>query len=583
MAATTGQSTISASTNNVGSLASSKYQNKRQNQKAKMEGSKVVSASNATTPPTVATAPTKSSPPPEPAGAVVLCTTAADVALDKAKAAVKHTTLSKKIASTRASAPATQKSRVASVKDTNNVPLQSTKDPLSPQQDQRRRSKSPPSPKSPPNVDSKPKKPRMKRREVSDGDGWTTVVVQKQGDSAGNLSSGESSPSSRTTSNGSTNAADHKTEVGITSTARENNCVPIPVGKANLPRKSSAPLASVKPAQKHATAYLSSMAKSLVQQRVPDVEDFPMLPPPSPPQAPIASRASPTPSKSPQLPPTARGRTTAPKSGATTPMASKTLDIPGTTQASAAPPVLASVGPPTTSLAAICRKKHRSPEPVVKQELDDLLNMSRDERMSLLSGPKITIHVGKTVVRNVWKRAAMAASALLNDFFMKHPKSLEYHFEEGEVDVAALVSSLIVYMKDITVPFEASPIKPKTDIMKSIALIHTCGVLGMDAYTERIRHRLTMYLEKNLPEYEEIVALEESLASADDPLYVSLADCLAGARYLGRIPDRQEFADFLEQHTDLKAAMAESDRRKSAPRRGCAARFGKDQGQRRGR
>jgi hypothetical protein len=64
------------------------------------------------------------------------------------------------------------------------------------------------------------------------------------------------------------------------------------------------------------------------------------------------------------------------------------------------------------------------PEPaseVVDQRLDNLFYMIRQERLKLLTGPQITIYVGSTEIRGIYKRVALAASAVLSDFFTKNP------------------------------------------------------------------------------------------------------------------------------------------------------------------
>ncbi|KAF2249471.1 hypothetical protein BU26DRAFT_519528 [Trematosphaeria pertusa] len=204
-------------------------------------------------------------------------------------------------------------------------------------------------------------------------------------------------------------------------------------------------------------------------------------------------------------------------------------------------------------------KKARTQSPVVEQEVDDLLQMSRPHRQTLFEGPQMVIYVGEKSVPNVAKRAAMAASRMLNDHFRKKPESLEYSFEAGFVDLAAIRTLLVTWPLQSSKEFQAGEVPFQDTFEENMALLRAARFLGMERYTKTILKYHLDYLKTSLPEYSEIDTVERMATSDKDPLWTSMVNHLTHSRFKGFIPDPEEFAAFLDKHPKLKAAMEAAD------------------------
>ncbi|KAF2875731.1 hypothetical protein BDV95DRAFT_280509 [Massariosphaeria phaeospora] len=211
--------------------------------------------------------------------------------------------------------------------------------------------------------------------------------------------------------------------------------------------------------------------------------------------------------------------------------------------------------PPKASAKAKAASK--VPNPVVDQELSDLVHMLRPARRDLLRGPRITVWVGTQAVAGIAKRAAMAVSSVLNEHFTQNPSSLEYRFPSGAVSLAAVRVLLVKWLETPCRSTEvlASVVGSQNSFTANIALLRTARLLGMQQYTKPILGWHVGYLKNNLPEYSEIVAVESMTTSSQDPLWTSMVNYLANAQFRGEKPDNEEFEVFLSKHPKLKGAI----------------------------
>ncbi|KAF1843100.1 uncharacterized protein K460DRAFT_396490 [Cucurbitaria berberidis CBS 394.84] len=200
-----------------------------------------------------------------------------------------------------------------------------------------------------------------------------------------------------------------------------------------------------------------------------------------------------------------------------------------------------------------------SPSPIREQSSDNLLVMIRQERQCLLEGPQITIYVGEIAITGISKRAAMAASSVLNKHFTKHPELLECRFSTGYMDPDAIQLLLVTWMEPMCREFEAYAVPVQETFDGNIALLRASRFLGMERYTRDILTGHISYLKSHLPSYDEIVAVEQNTTSEKDPLWTNMVNHLCHDRFKGLMPDPREFAAFLEKHPKLKKAMESAD------------------------
>ncbi|KAJ6268849.1 hypothetical protein PSV08DRAFT_410815 [Bipolaris maydis] len=195
----------------------------------------------------------------------------------------------------------------------------------------------------------------------------------------------------------------------------------------------------------------------------------------------------------------------------------------------------------------------------VDQCYDNLLEMIRPQRQALLTGPRITIHIGNTSVANIYKRSAMAASSVLHRHFTNHPDSLEYRFSRGQIHPGAVRLLLIKWMREACNEFEAHAVPYQKTFFEDVAVLRAARLLGMERYCPHILGAYITYLKSELPSYEEIVIIEQNATSDKDPLWTTMVNHLCHERFKGLIPDADDFEEFLETHDRLKTAMETAD------------------------
>ncbi len=198
----------------------------------------------------------------------------------------------------------------------------------------------------------------------------------------------------------------------------------------------------------------------------------------------------------------------------------------------------------------------------IEQPLDNLFVMIRQQRKTLLEGPRISVHFGKLMVDDIPKRAAMAASPVLNEYFTKNPQRITYRISISNVLITtdAVQYILKTWMHETCVTFEAFAVPLQPTMTEDLAILRASTALGMENYTDDILQYYVRYFKSNLPTYEEIVTLEQHARSRQDPLWKIMVRRLCHLRYKKNIPDPDDFAAFLEDHEKVKIEMEKQDK-----------------------
>jgi hypothetical protein len=196
---------------------------------------------------------------------------------------------------------------------------------------------------------------------------------------------------------------------------------------------------------------------------------------------------------------------------------------------------------------------------MVEQPLDNLYLMIRQQRLSLLGGPLITIYIGDIELTGIFKRLAMACCSVLSKHFAKFPESLEYRFAPDSIAPAAVAYLLVKWAKDMSQDFETYAVPMQGSFAKDVALLRASRLLGMEPYTKHMLNTYIHYLKESLPSYQEIEIVELNATSEKDPLWTHMVNHLCHDRHKKLIPDPENFAHFLEEHPRLKEAMEKAD------------------------
>jgi hypothetical protein len=91
------------------------------------------------------------------------------------------------------------------------------------------------------------------------------------------------------------------------------------------------------------------------------------------------------------------------------------------------------------------------------------------------------------------------------------------------------------------------------DLIAKMGILVTARLLGMQQYTQHVECTCTQYLTECFLGYEEIDLVER------EPLWTAMVNSLAYGRWMGFVPDLEEFAGSLDRWPRLKVAMEEAD------------------------
>jgi hypothetical protein len=191
----------------------------------------------------------------------------------------------------------------------------------------------------------------------------------------------------------------------------------------------------------------------------------------------------------------------------------------------------------------------------------NLNELSVDERLGLLRGPKVSIVMEGRVISHgvVPLRAFMATSEKANSYFRKTPQHKQFELPTGCATEKALKHVLkATTTTDAIGDAEVLRVPGGVSFHDNIQLYKAGVALGMSDLLNHITGYLRGSISRELISYENLTATVTSL-SAQDPLFQHLANDLARRRFQNAISDEAEFALYLEQHQNLKQAMADID------------------------
>ncbi|KAF2450035.1 hypothetical protein P171DRAFT_440450 [Karstenula rhodostoma CBS 690.94] len=206
---------------------------------------------------------------------------------------------------------------------------------------------------------------------------------------------------------------------------------------------------------------------------------------------------------------------------------------------------------------------NKAPVDGILSAVVDLNKLTVDERLGLLRGPKASVVMnGKVVWRDAPIRAFMATSTKANEHFRSTPQSKHFDLPAGcateealkHVFKSTITAQAIGGSKVLRIPGGHS-------FQENIQLYKAGVALGMSAHVQHIARFLRATISRELITYENLTTIVKSL-STTDPLFQHLANDLARRRFLrniGTLEDEIEFAVYLEQHENLRQAMATID------------------------
>ncbi|KAF2850168.1 hypothetical protein T440DRAFT_518643 [Plenodomus tracheiphilus IPT5] len=208
---------------------------------------------------------------------------------------------------------------------------------------------------------------------------------------------------------------------------------------------------------------------------------------------------------------------------------------------------------PLTKTALLVSGAHHT----ANEPSNNLLLMIRQQRMKLCRGLKITVHIGNTGFRSIPKDAAIVVSPTIRDYFIRHPESQNFYFEQA-VDPTAVRLLLVKWMQRVCVVFEAFEVPLQDTLAANIAVIEAARILRMHRYVSYIDKMYSAYFGYQLPLYDDIVLVEKGTTD-DSSLWQCMISNLCYHRRNKHIPDPKVFATFLEAHPRIANAMASAE------------------------
>ncbi|KAF2022429.1 hypothetical protein BU24DRAFT_471647 [Aaosphaeria arxii CBS 175.79] len=203
--------------------------------------------------------------------------------------------------------------------------------------------------------------------------------------------------------------------------------------------------------------------------------------------------------------------------------------------------------------------KTHDPKQVVFQKLDDLRLMCPSERRGLANGPRVGIYIGDEKIMELPRRAAMAASAVLNTHLRKGMHVTNFRFKNTIPDANAVRFVLGDWLREsCTVAEEVDQIPSADTFSQNLKRLQAARLLGMDRYATHILIYHVDYLKTRLPTYEEILDVIKFRTSNRDPLYTAMINHLGWLLRRKYIPDPEEFESFLQLHDELRQSISKN-------------------------
>ncbi|KAK7183274.1 hypothetical protein DPSP01_011784 [Paraphaeosphaeria sporulosa] len=201
----------------------------------------------------------------------------------------------------------------------------------------------------------------------------------------------------------------------------------------------------------------------------------------------------------------------------------------------------------------------------------DLNKLTVDQRLGLLRGPKVSVVLGgKMVHPNVPVRAFIATSNKANDYFRHMPQRKQVNLPAGCATAEALKHVLNSTTTNKAIG-NAEPLRIKggQSFLDNVQVYAAGVALGMSAHVDHVARFLRVAISNELVSYENLTAMVTSLGTSD-PIFQYLANDLARRRFqraIGTAQDEIEFARYLNQHQNLKQAMADIDQKHANARK----------------
>lgn len=220
---------------------------------------------------------------------------------------------------------------------------------------------------------------------------------------------------------------------------------------------------------------------------------------------------------------------------------------------------------PPLRKATNAHAEHRN---VIASEIPRLANigeMSLQDRQNLLIGPTWKIFVGDEIIFNIPRRLIMTVSKSAQILYM-HDPNMNSILLSKDFTSPAPVLHLMNWLVEICKTFKPFHIRDRDTFMETLAVVRAARMLGMEKYIDHMVRFYDRYIQKELPQYDEITAIEAMALDEEDPLFRSLSHRLSMMRHKDLIPDPEEFDAYLAQHPMLAKQIAKVDEKFNAGR-----------------
>ncbi|KAF9741889.1 hypothetical protein PMIN06_007998 [Paraphaeosphaeria minitans] len=213
---------------------------------------------------------------------------------------------------------------------------------------------------------------------------------------------------------------------------------------------------------------------------------------------------------------------------------------------------------------------NKAPVDGILSGIVDLNELTVDERLGLIRGPKVSIMMsGKVIIQNVPVRAFMAISTKANAYFRRMPQCKPVDLPVGRATHEALKHVLKSTVTDEAIGDAEVFRIPGGHSVQDIIQLYKAGVtLGMSSHVDHVVRFLRLAISRELISYHNLTTIVT--LHATDPLFLHVANDLARRRFqhdIGTAHDEVEFAHYLKKHQNLKLAMDGIDKQHANARK----------------
>ncbi|KAF1948989.1 hypothetical protein CC80DRAFT_555797 [Byssothecium circinans] len=204
----------------------------------------------------------------------------------------------------------------------------------------------------------------------------------------------------------------------------------------------------------------------------------------------------------------------------------------------------------TTALAAIAD---------FPRHVANLRNLTTSQRLELLDGPQVSIHVGYTqLCENVPKRMLMTVSQTAHTYFTANPTAKTLPLPAMRAKEAAMKNMI---RGTTTAKFAGDVVQnvPTGNSFDSVIDTYIAGLaLGMEAHIKPLKARINKAISVNygLITYEQLTAIVTALPRYD-AVYKHAAHNLAFTKFKNKIPDIEDFEQWLKNYPQFAKTVGE--------------------------